>query len=229
MMRLFGNLMQKYNIKQVSTLKDKCVLVDEMDKFIGPIEKQKAHELSYINSPEGNPHRAFSVFVFNEHYELLMQQRSAVKILFPNYWANTCCSHPLINQNFIPCMINRLKHELNIDLQVIWPNADVKFHFSNKILYKAEYDDIWGEYELDYLFFIKDFKKKWLHNPVNPDEVQDTRWLNREEVPELLEDKEILLAPWLRAIIEKTDFMDKWNTLEKQGTIIPGNKIWDLR
>ncbi len=25
----------------------------------------------------------------------------------------------------------------------------------DKILYKAEYDQVWGEYELDYVFFLK--------------------------------------------------------------------------
>lgn len=210
-------------------MKDKLVLVDHMDTFKGPIEKQKAHELSFINSPEGNPHRAFSVFLFNENSELLMQQRSAVKILFPNHWANTCCSHPLLNQNFIPVVRNRMRHELNIDLEKIWPNSDVKIMFASKVLYKAEYDEIWGEYELDYCFFIKDFKKKWLVNPVNKDEVQDTRWLNREEVPELLADDNILLSPWFRGIIEKTDFMDNWSRLEKEGKITLSHKIWDIR
>ena len=44
---------------------------------------------------QGKLHRAFSVFLFNTKNELLMQQRSKEKILFPLYWANTCCSHPL--------------------------------------------------------------------------------------------------------------------------------------
>ena len=40
-------------------------------------------------------HRAFSLFVFNERDELLLQQRSDTKITFPSLWTNTCCSHPL--------------------------------------------------------------------------------------------------------------------------------------
>jgi len=40
-------------------------------------------------------HRAFSVFLFNTKGELLMQQRASEKITFPDYWTNTCCSHPL--------------------------------------------------------------------------------------------------------------------------------------
>jgi isopentenyl-diphosphate delta-isomerase type 1 len=40
-------------------------------------------------------HRAFSVFLFNTKGEVLMQQRASEKITFPDYWTNTCCSHPL--------------------------------------------------------------------------------------------------------------------------------------
>ena len=39
--------------------------------------------------------RAFSVFLFDEGWNLLLQKRCHEKILFPLHWANTCCSHPL--------------------------------------------------------------------------------------------------------------------------------------
>ena len=51
------------------------------------------HLLSNIDA--GLLHRAFSVFLFNERNELLLQQRAATKITFPRMWTNTCCSHML--------------------------------------------------------------------------------------------------------------------------------------
>lgn len=45
--------------------------------------------------PRAKLHRAFSVFLFNSEGKLLLQQRAADKITFPNVWTNTCCSHPL--------------------------------------------------------------------------------------------------------------------------------------
>lgn len=42
-------------------------------------------------------HRAFSVFIFNPEKKLLLQKRAASKITFPNLWTNSCCSHPLYN------------------------------------------------------------------------------------------------------------------------------------
>lgn len=47
------------------------------------------------NLDKGLLHRAFSVFLFNDKNELLLQQRADEKITFANMWTNTCCSHPL--------------------------------------------------------------------------------------------------------------------------------------
>jgi isopentenyl-diphosphate delta-isomerase len=48
------------------------ILVDEQDNDIGVMEKMQAHQ-------EGLLHRAFSVFVFNDKKELLLQQRALSK------------------------------------------------------------------------------------------------------------------------------------------------------
>lgn len=70
---------------QLSFLKEECIAVDQEDKAMGSITKEDAHLLG----PQGALpplHRAFSVFLFNEKNELLMQQRSNFKITFPgNY------------------------------------------------------------------------------------------------------------------------------------------------
>ena len=50
---------------------------------------------SNIINPPFHLHRAFSVFLFNNNNQLLLQQRSSHKITFPLVWTNTCCSHPL--------------------------------------------------------------------------------------------------------------------------------------
>lgn len=54
------------------------------------------------NINQGMLHRAFSVFLFNSKGELLLQQRAPEKITFPEYWTNTCCSHPLYNPDELP-------------------------------------------------------------------------------------------------------------------------------
>merc|ERR1712146_202655 len=77
----------------VELMKEMCILVDEHDHVIGESPKGVCHLNEKI--AEGMLHRAFSVFLFNHEGKLLLQQRASEKITFPNYWTNTCCSHPL--------------------------------------------------------------------------------------------------------------------------------------
>ena len=74
--------------------KDMCILLDEDDNMIGHASKVDSHQFTKKN-PRGLLHRAFSVFMFNQKAELLLQQRAGDKITFPDVWTNTCCSHPL--------------------------------------------------------------------------------------------------------------------------------------
>jgi isopentenyl-diphosphate Delta-isomerase len=66
---------------------EKVVLVDEDDNPTGTMEKMEAHE-------KGLLHRAFSVFIFNNNGDMLLQQRAFSKYHSGGLWTNTCCSHP---------------------------------------------------------------------------------------------------------------------------------------
>ena len=72
---------------------ERCILVDENDVVVGSETKRACH--LNVNIEAGMLHRAFSVFLFNNKNELLLQKRSAAKVTYPNCWSNTCCSHPL--------------------------------------------------------------------------------------------------------------------------------------
>lgn len=77
---------------QKAALDERCILVDQYDQECGYATKRDCHQLINGQIPL---HRAFSVFIFNTKDELLLQQRSSTKITFPNYYSNSCCSHPL--------------------------------------------------------------------------------------------------------------------------------------
>ena len=77
---------------QEALLSEPCILVDTEDQVLGSASKRECHQVVGGTSPL---HRAFSLFVFNDRDELLLQQRSDTKITFPGLWTNTCCSHPL--------------------------------------------------------------------------------------------------------------------------------------
>ncbi|KAJ7973635.1 Isopentenyl-diphosphate isomerase [Quillaja saponaria] len=166
---------------------DECILVDENDRVVGHDSKYNCHLMEKIES-ENLLHRAFSVFLFNSKFELLLQQRSATKVTFPLVWTNTCCSHPLyreselIDENALGVR-NAAQRKLLDELGI--PAEDVpvdQFTPLGRILYKAPSDGKWGEHELDYLLFIvRDVGV----NP-NPDEVADIKYVNREQLKELL-------------------------------------------
>ncbi|GAB2287145.1 Isopentenyl-diphosphate Delta-isomerase II [Dionaea muscipula] len=165
---------------------DECILVDENDHVVGHDSKYNCHLMEKIDAGK-SLHRAFSVFLFNSKYELLLQQRSSKKVTFPLVWTNTCCSHPLyreselIEQDALGVR-NAAQRKLLDELGI--PAEDVpvdEFIPLGRMLYKAPSDGKWGEHELDYLLFIiKDVK---LHP--NADEVADVKYVGRQELKEL--------------------------------------------
>ncbi|KAL3754576.1 hypothetical protein ACJRO7_001769 [Eucalyptus globulus] len=202
---------------------DECILVDENDNVVGHESKYNCHLMEKIESLN-LLHRAFSVFLFNSKYELLLQQRSATKVTFPLVWTNTCCSHPLyreselIAENALGAR-NAAQRKLLDELGI--PAEDVpvdEFIPLGRMLYKAPSDGKWGEHELDYLLFIvRDVKV----NP-NPDEVADIKYVNQEQLKELLRKADageggLKLSPWFRLVVD--NFLFKWWDHVEKGTL----------
>jgi len=86
-------------------LKEKVLLVDSNDQVLGKMEKIEAHE-------KGLLHRAFSVFVYNNNGELLMQKRAFSKYHTPGLWTNTCCSHQREDETNVEAGKRRLQEEM---------------------------------------------------------------------------------------------------------------------
>ncbi|KAE8711564.1 Isopentenyl-diphosphate Delta-isomerase II [Hibiscus syriacus] len=191
---------------------DECILVDESDNAVGHESKYNCHLWENILTGK-MLHRAFSVFLFNTKYELLLQQRSATKVTFPLVWTNTCCSHPLYRESeLIPenhlGVRNAAQRKLLDELGI--PAEDVpvdQFTPLGRMLYKAPSDGKWGEHELDYLLFIV----RDVNVHPNPDEVADAKYVNRDQLKELLQKAdggEVKLSPWFRLVVE--NFLFKW-------------------
>lgn len=202
---------------------DECILVDEQDNVIGHESKYNCHLMEKIEA--GNAlHRAFSVFLFNSKYELLLQQRSATKVTFPLVWTNTCCSHPLYRESELieeNCagVRNAAQRKLFDELGIVADELPVdQFIPLGRILYKAPSDGKWGEHELDYLLFmVRDVKL----NP-NPEEVADVKYMNRDQVKELLRkadagEDSVKLSPWFRLVVD--NFLMGWWDHVEQGRL----------
>ena len=143
------------------------VLVDENDNPIAEMDKLAAHEKGYL-------HRAFSIFIFNNNGELLLQQRANHKYHGAGLWTNTCCSHPQWEEDVKSSAIQRLNYEMGMQ-------CDIKWVYS--FIYNERVENNLIEHELDYVFVGYSEESPVL----NRDEVQDYKWM---EVKKILSDTE---------------------------------------
>ena len=142
-------------------MKEQVILVDEQDNPIGLMEKIEAHEKALL-------HRAFSVFVFNDKKELMLQQRAADKYHSPLLWTNTCCSHQREEETNLEAGKRRLQEEMGFVCEL----KEV-FYF----IYKAPFDNGLTEHELDHVM-IGEFNDKPI---INKEEVEAYKWMCLDE------------------------------------------------
>jgi isopentenyl-diphosphate delta-isomerase type 1 len=122
-------------------------------------------------------HRAFSLFIFNPAGELLLQQRSAEKRLWPRFWSNSCCSHPRRGETMEVATERRLAQELGMTSTV---------HHLFTFRYQAPYLDLGSENEVCWVFAgLSD-------SPPRPNihEIADVRWITADDL-----DREFLTQP----------------------------------
>jgi isopentenyl-diphosphate Delta-isomerase len=197
-----------------------CILVSEDDVACGFASKRDCHLNSRIFT-DVDPllHRAFSVLMFDEHNNLLLQRRADDKITFAGYWTNTCCSHPLHGRTpdesdgwrgACIAAVRKLEHELGIApsdalLAALRPVTRVR--------YAARSDDTWGENEVDYILLVRVRRADTPLAP-NANEVSDTQWVSRERMRALLTDGTIL-TPWFRLLCEHFLF-GWWDEIDAQ-------------
>ena len=115
---------------------EQVILVNEQDEALGVMEKMEAHEKAFL-------HRAFSVFIFNEQNELLLQRRALSKYHSGGLWTNTCCSHPRPGEEVEDAAKRRLQEEMGF-------TAELTKAFS--FVYKASFSNGLTEYEFDHVF-----------------------------------------------------------------------------
>ena len=98
----------------VSSDLEELILVNSQDEQVGARQKLECH------LGQGELHRAFSVFIFNSVGEILLQQRTAEKLLWPLYWSNACCSHPRVGEDPEDAAYRRLDQELGISVPLTY-------------------------------------------------------------------------------------------------------------
>ena len=143
-------------------MEDNVILVDERDTVLGEMPKLEAHQ-------KGVLHRAFSVFIFNDKKELMLQKRADSKYHSPSLWSNTCCSHPRLGETTIQAGERRLLEEMGFSVPL-----NELFSF----IYKADFSNGLIEHELDYIL-VGHYNEMPV---IVPEEVGGWKWVKLSEL-----------------------------------------------
>lgn len=174
-------------------IEEQVILVNEKDEPIGLMPKMEAHEKALL-------HRAFSVFVFNEKNELMLQQRASHKYHSPNLWANTCCSHQRDGESNIQAGKRRLQEEMGFVTSL---EESISF------IYKAPFDNGLTEHEFDHVMIGH---YNGIPN-INLDEVSNWKWMPLEDVKTDMKNHPEVYTEWFKIIFDK--FYDHINITKK--------------
>ena len=152
------------------------ILVDEQDRPTGIMEKMEVHE-------KGLLHRAFSVFIFNDKQEMLLQKRASVKYHSAGLWTNACCSHPQPGEDTLTAAKKRLQEEMGFTTAL-----RKAFEF----VYKAPFDNGLTEHEFDHVF-IGSYNGEIFPDP---EEVSDYCFMPLEKITAQLESSPSKYTAW---------------------------------
>ena len=161
------------------------ILVDENDQPLGTMEKMEVHEKALL-------HRAFSVFIFNNKGEMLLQKRAAGKYHSPGLWTNACCSHPQPGFETIAAASKRLQEEMGFTTSL-----NKAFDF----IYKAPFDNGLTEYEFDHVL-VGNYEGVILPNP---EEVADYCYQSLSDIKTLLGSNASAYTAWFKIAFPKLE------------------------
>jgi len=173
--------------RTVSSEHEELILVDADDNETGYGTKADCHD------GNGVLHRAFSLFLFNQAGELLLQQRGSQKRLWPGFWSNSCCSHPRRGETLPVATQRRLRDELNVA-------AELEHVY--RFCYQADFGDAGSENESCHVFLGR------LDGDVraNDSEIESIRYVSAGNLDKELAQHPEQFTPW---------FKKEWRTLRE--------------
>lgn len=161
---------------------DLVILVNKNDKKIGLMPKMEAHK-------KGVLHRAFSVFIFNNKNELMIQKRNINKYHSPGLWTNTCCSHQKDGESNISAGKRRLLEEMGFC---------VELNEIGSFIYNVGVDNGLIEHELDYILV-----GKYNGNvKINFDEVDNWKWMSLDNIKDDIRTRSKNYTEWFKIIMD---------------------------
>lgn len=170
-------------IKRMNNDNLRIALIDESDNITGFADKFEVHRLGLL-------HRAFSIFVFNDKNELLLQKRAISKYHSGGLLTNTCCSHLVENCDFEEYMHKRLCEEMGFDCELSF-----KFAFT----YQINFGNGLIEHETDHVY-----AGIWDGIPIpNPSEADGYLWSDFSKVIADVEKSPEKYTYWFREALKK--------------------------
>ncbi|MBI65465.1 MAG: isopentenyl-diphosphate delta-isomerase [Candidatus Marinimicrobia bacterium] len=164
---------------------EKVVLVNKDNKKLGVEDKLVAHQ-------KGLLHRAFSIIIYNQKREILLQRRSLNKYHTPNLWTNTCCSHPFENENYDDAINRRLYEEMGMKCKL-----DEYYSF----IYKTNLENNLIEFEHDTVFIGQTNNLPI----INDSEVSEYKYINYELLKNNINIFPNEFTPWFKLIFNQLD------------------------
>jgi isopentenyl-diphosphate delta-isomerase len=162
---------------------EQVILVDAQDNAQGVMEKMEAHTNAVL-------HRAFSIFIFNEKGDMLLQQRAMNKYHSGGLWTNSCCSHPRPGEETAAAAARRLQEEMGFQTPL-----EKVFDF----IYRAEFENGLTEHEFDHVFV------GYYDGEIQPDpkEVNSFVYRPMEEIVLLIKNQPEIFTAWFHIAFPK--------------------------
>jgi len=156
-----------------------------VDGQLVSVEKLEAHRRGLL-------HKAVSVFVLCGT-EVLIQRRAMGKYHTPGLWANTCCTHPGVDEAPEACAHRRLAEEMGL--------SGLALVHRDRLTYRAEVGGGLIEHERVDIFVAR-LAQRICPRP-DPREVMGTAWIDMSDLAAQTRRMPELYTPWLRIYMER--------------------------
>jgi isopentenyl-diphosphate delta-isomerase len=156
-----------------------------IDGVLTPVEKLEVHQ-------RGLRHKAVSVFVMDGD-NVLLQRRALGKYHTPGLWANTCCTHPMWDEDPADCAMRRLKEELGIT--GLYPA------YRDRVEYRADVGGGLIEHEVVDIYLAMGDRKMSIKP--NPDEVMQAEWVGFYDLTAEIQRRPNRFTPWLQIYLRE--------------------------
>ncbi|AZD03482.1 MULTISPECIES: isopentenyl-diphosphate Delta-isomerase [Pseudomonas] len=178
-------------------MEETLILVNANDDETGTAHKLPIHK-------QGLLHRAFSIFIFDDHDRLLLQQRAFGKYHSQGLWTNTCCGHPRHGEQTLAAARRRLREEMGLSCELLEVAT---------LLYREQVSNQLIEHEYDHVFA----GISHVDPQANPVEAHAWQWLDLAEIPERIGTAPDSFTVWFRRLFETPGLagIRDWQTLAR--------------